>query len=142
MRSVDECAAFTVSDPSSLGGNFISDVGNLETLPAMRIIPGIKCELIPIRHVNKTDLDTVHEGRFVGGQMFDVFIPEDAPNCPVPSVRNRPNGHITGDLFEEVKPGYYAFRGRNDDWIRTGKHLSFCDTKYVADFPRECKRYL
>ncbi|KAJ7625660.1 hypothetical protein FB45DRAFT_795845, partial [Roridomyces roridus] len=43
--------------------------------------------------------------------------------CPHPSIRNRPDGHITADLFEELKPGVYCFRGRNDDWIRTGKHL-------------------
>jgi hypothetical protein len=99
----------------------------------MRVIPGIECSFIPTGSV-KEDLDSVHDNKFQGGQLYDLFVPASAGNCPYPTFRNRPNGHISGDIFEEVQPGYYAFRGRNDDWIRTGKTLSFCDTKYVVLF--------
>lgn len=97
----------------------------------MRLLPGLRCEFIPTSGLNKADLDGDASERFRGGQIYDLFLPADADNCPHPFVRNRPDGHISGDLFEEVQPGYYAFRGRNDDWIRTGRDLCFCDTKYA-----------
>lgn len=76
----------------------------------MHLIPGIKCQLIPTSGVNKFELDGDSEKRSGTGQLFDCFLPADADNCPHPSIRNRPDGHITGDLFEETVPGYYAFR--------------------------------
>ncbi|KAJ3512855.1 hypothetical protein NLJ89_g3283 [Agrocybe chaxingu] len=115
----------------NLGGCFVSDISDVKALPSMHIIEGIKCKLLPTSGVNKIELDGDSENRARGGQLYDCFIPVDADNCPHRSIRNRPDGHITGDIFEETAPGLYAFRGRNDDWIRTGKTLSFCDTKHV-----------
>ncbi|KAF9531387.1 hypothetical protein CPB83DRAFT_848943 [Crepidotus variabilis] len=111
---------------------FTSLVTEMQYLPSMRPLKSVNCQLIPI-NAPKEELDGVNENRAGGGKFFDLFIPEDAANCPHPSVRNRPNGHVTGDLFEETGPGLYAFRGRSDDWIRTGKHLSFSDTKAIED---------
>ncbi|KAF7368498.1 Acetyl-CoA synthetase-like protein [Mycena venus] len=102
-------------------------------LPAMRLIDGLDYKFIPTKGLDQKDLDGDSQNRVQGGQLFDLFLPADADNCPHSSVRNRPDGHITGDLFEEVKPGLYCFRGRNDDWIRTGKHFAFCDTKSIED---------
>lgn len=79
-------------------------------LPAMRLIEGVQCTFLPARGLDKTDLDGDSEHRVTGGKLFDIFVSSDAPNCPHPSIRNRPDGHITGDLFEEIEPGYYAFR--------------------------------
>ncbi|KAJ7580942.1 acetyl-CoA synthetase-like protein [Mycena floridula] len=110
----------------------VSDLSNKANLPLMRII-NPQTQMIPATNMNKADLDGDSIGRFQGGTLYDLFIPETADHCPHDTVRNRSNGHITGDLFEEVKPGLYAFRGRNDDWIRTGKDLSFCDTKAIED---------
>ncbi|KAF8174893.1 acetyl-CoA synthetase-like protein [Pholiota molesta] len=111
----------------------VSDVNNTAALPSMRIIKGVDAKLIPATSSQKEVLDGDAASRLQGGKIFDLFIPADAANCPHPSIRNRPDGHITGDLFEETSPGMYAFRGRNDDWIRTGKHLAFCDTKSIED---------
>ena len=112
----------------------ISDLGAREGL--LRPIPELGLRLVPALHAG--DAQT---------QLFDLFLPLSALNCPHPAVRNRPDGHVTGDLFEEVKPGYYAFReslspwlvarahtcaagGRSDDWIKTGPtRAAFCDTK-------------
>ncbi|KIP05680.1 hypothetical protein PHLGIDRAFT_119584 [Phlebiopsis gigantea 11061_1 CR5-6] len=95
----------------------ISDLGAAES--ALRPIPELGLQLVPALHAG--DAQT---------QLFDLFLPLSARNCPHPSVRNRPDGHVTGDLFEEVRPGYYAFRGRSDDWIKTGPtRAAFCDTK-------------
>ncbi|KAJ6529982.1 acetyl-CoA synthetase-like protein [Mycena vulgaris] len=114
-------------------GCLVSPLGVKGILPAMRVLEGVNCKFIPIRGLDDSDLDGDAEQRFRGGQLFDLFIPAEADNCPHPSIRNRPDGHITGDLFEEAGPGLYCFRGRNDDWIRTGKHLAFCDTKSIED---------
>ncbi|KAJ7097225.1 acetyl-CoA synthetase-like protein [Mycena belliarum] len=122
IYSTTECAACLVS-PLGVKG----------VLSAMCMLEGINCKFIPVSGMDRTDLDGDSEKRSKGGQLFDLFVPAEADNCPHPSVRNRPDGHITGDLFEEAGPGLYYFRGRNDDWIRTGKHLVFCDTKSIED---------
>ncbi|KAJ7738147.1 acetyl-CoA synthetase-like protein [Mycena metata] len=112
----------------------ISHISEKDHLPAMRIISSVECEFIPTtQHIDASELT---EGK-VGSeetQLYELFIPAHSRNCPHPSVRNRPpEGHVTGDLFEEVTPGRYVFRGRNDDWIRTGKQICFCDTKSIED---------
>ncbi|KAJ6629584.1 acetyl-CoA synthetase-like protein [Mycena sp. CBHHK59/15] len=122
LYATTECAVCLVS-PLNIEG----------ILPAMRVIDGVQCTFIPARGLGSSDLDGDSETRSQGGQLFDLFVPPEADNCPHPSIRNRPDGHITGDLFEEIQPGFFCFRGRNDDWIRTGKHLSFCDTKSIED---------
>ncbi|KAF8191520.1 acetyl-CoA synthetase-like protein [Mycena galopus ATCC 62051] len=111
----------------------VSPLAEKGILPGMRLIEGLDYKFIPSKGVDSTHLDGDSEQRVQGGQLFDLFLPAEANNCPHPSVRNRPDGHITGDLFEEVKPGLYCFRGRSDDWIKTGKHLAFCDTKSIED---------
>ena len=72
----------------------------------LRPIPELGLELIPALDDKIAGSDASQK------QLYDLFLPTTALNCPHPKVRNRPNGHITGDLFEEIKPGYYAFRER------------------------------
>ncbi|KAG6919674.1 hypothetical protein DXG01_002617 [Tephrocybe rancida] len=106
----------------------VSDLGDPENLLSLRLIEGMGCQLLPIAS------EGVDAERDDTTRIFDMFVPASAGNCPHPTVRNRPDGHITGDLFEEVKPGYYIFRGRSDDWIKTGKDGRFaCDTKSIED---------
>jgi hypothetical protein len=113
----------------------------------MRVMEDVDCSFVPTSSISLEDLDGDAAARAKGGILHDLFIPASCGNCPHPAVRNRPDGHVTGDLFEEVQPGYYAFRepalaveymyllnsglgGRNDDWIRTGPGCSWsCDTK-------------
>ncbi|KAJ7148389.1 acetyl-CoA synthetase-like protein [Mycena crocata] len=114
-------------------GCLVSPLSVEGVLSAMRVVDGINCKFIPASGLVQSDLDGDAKQRFQGGQLFDLFLPAAADNCPHPSIRNRPDGHITGDLFEEVRDGLYCFRGRNDDWIRTGKDLVFCDTKSIED---------
>jgi hypothetical protein len=80
----------------------VSDLKDPGNLPSMRLIEGAKCKLLP-----RSSSD---DGPEYHGKLYDLFLPADADNCPHPSIRNRPDGHITGDLFEETKPGYYIFR--------------------------------
>ncbi|KAI0790177.1 acetyl-CoA synthetase-like protein [Irpex lacteus] len=100
----------------------------------LRPIPELGLELIPALNDKSSGSDASQK------QLYDLFLPLTALNCPCPKVRNRPDGHITGDLFEEVNldttmltwmsiPG-----GRSDDWIKTGPtRAAFCDTKAIED---------
>lgn len=90
--------------------SFSSLVTETDHLPSMRPFKGVGCTLIPLHMKNAEELDNLHEKRATGGQLYDLFIPAEADNCPHPSIRNRPDGHITGDVFEETGPGFYAFR--------------------------------
>ncbi|GLB41447.1 putative AMP-binding enzyme [Lyophyllum shimeji] len=109
----------------------VSDLKDPGNLPSMRLIEGMNCKLL-LRRISASSEAAEDPGH--DEHLFDFFVPEDAGNCPHSSVRNRPDGHITGDLFEETRPGYYIFRGRSDDWIRTGHgRLGFCDTKAIED---------
>ncbi|KAJ7709507.1 acetyl-CoA synthetase-like protein [Mycena rosella] len=112
----------------------VSNLADRTTLPAMRVMPGVDLTFIPVSKLSVEDLDGDAAGRSKGGILYDLFIPASSRHCPHPTVMTRSDGHVTGDLFEEVQPGYYAFRGRNDDWIRTGAGLVwFCDTKSIED---------
>lgn len=60
--------------------------------------------------------------------MLELIILSDSGDCPQGSLRS-PDGHFhTGDLFQEVIPGCYAGRGRNDDWIKSSNGLR-CDAR-------------
>ncbi|KAJ6586259.1 acetyl-CoA synthetase-like protein [Mycena vulgaris] len=111
----------------------VSNLADRSTLPAMRVIPGVDLTFIPASNISVEDLDGDAAGRSKGGMLCDLFIPANSRHCTHPTVMSRSDGHITGDLFEEVQPGYYAFRGRNDDWIHTGAGLLYCDTKSIED---------
>ncbi|KAG6915475.1 hypothetical protein DXG01_011306 [Tephrocybe rancida] len=122
----------------------VSDLKEPENLPSMRLVGGSNIQLVPVQE----------DGAEHHGKLCDIFVPADAPNCPHSSIRNRPNGHVTGDLFEETKPGYFVFRelsfflmlfqridtvlgGRSDDWLKSGKDImALCDTKAIEDATR------
>jgi hypothetical protein len=80
----------------------ISELGSTENF--LRPIPELGLKLIPALN------DVANGPAGSEKELYDLFVPLTALNCPHASVRNRPDGHITGDLFEEVKPGYYVFR--------------------------------
>jgi acyl-coenzyme A synthetase/AMP-(fatty) acid ligase len=62
--------------------------------------------------------------------MLEFIVLAESGDCPDTSLR-ADDGHFhTGDLFQEVSPGSYVFRGRDDDWIKSENSLR-CDTKSV-----------
>jgi len=63
--------------------------------------------------------------------LFELVILAESPDCPDRSLRAADGNFHTGDLFQEVKPGYYLSKGRDDDWIKSENSLR-CDTKYVS----------
>lgn len=64
---------------------------------------------------------------------MEFVVKSSSPDCPHARYRAADGHYHTGDLFEEVQPGYYVFKGRNDDWIKTETGLR-CDTRYVQNW--------
>ncbi|EMD42192.1 hypothetical protein CERSUDRAFT_129647 [Gelatoporia subvermispora B] len=93
----------------------------------LRPIPGTSYTFIPI---SSEDEDEYHNPNM---RLLELVILSSSPDCPHPSLRSKVDGHFhTGDLFMELAPGKYVFRGRNDDWIKTENSLR-CDTKAIED---------
>ncbi|OBZ80037.1 hypothetical protein A0H81_00891 [Grifola frondosa] len=65
-------------------------------------------------------------------RLLELIILAESPDCPDRSLRHVSGNYHTGDLFLEVAPGKYVFRGRNDDWIKSENSLR-CDTKAIED---------
>ncbi|KAF8637113.1 hypothetical protein AX17_003017 [Amanita inopinata Kibby_2008] len=65
-------------------------------------------------------------------RLLELVIMAESPDCPDKSLRHADGNFHTGDLFQEAVPGMYAFRGRDDDWIKTENSLR-CDTKAIED---------
>ena len=95
----------------------------------LRPIPGTSYDFLPI------DADPQSEsGHRTSAQLLELVILSSSGDCPHPSLRGSDGHFHTGDLFHEMMPGSYAFRGRNDDWIKSENSLR-CDTKYVIIVP-------
>ena len=70
----------------------------------------------------------------VNTNVLELVIPANSPDCPHPSLRQPEDGHFhSGDLFLEVVPGRYTFRGRITEWIKSSAGLLY-DAKYVSSF--------
>ena len=105
----------------SLGGRQENNVA------VLRPLEGVSYEFIPVQ-VNVSALKPDSESLGTGA-VSELVVLSDSPDCPHPSLRSPVDGHFhTGDLFEQVSPGCYVFRGRDDDWIKC-EDGSRCDTK-------------
>jgi acyl-coenzyme A synthetase/AMP-(fatty) acid ligase len=95
--------------------------------PLLRPISGTSYGFLPI------DADTeIESGHKTSAQMLELVILSSSGDCPDASLRSSDGHFHTGDLFQEMMPGSYAFRGRNDDWIKSENSLR-CDTKAIED---------
>ena len=65
-------------------------------------------------------------------QLKELVILSRSPDCPHQSLRSSDGHFHTGDLFQEMSPGQYLFRGRDDDWIKTRASLRW-DTRSIED---------
>ena len=98
-------------------------------------VPGSKYSFVPVDAETEAEADSGDAEASYGNanaQLLELVVLADSPDCPDPSLRG-PDGHYhTGDLFLEVAPGRYVYRGRNDDWIKSENSLR-CDTKAIED---------
>ncbi|KDQ63630.1 hypothetical protein JAAARDRAFT_120174 [Jaapia argillacea MUCL 33604] len=65
-------------------------------------------------------------------RMLELVILKESGDCPDEAMRHTDGHFHTGDLFQEIIPGHYLFRGRDDDWIKSENSLR-CDTKAIED---------
>lgn len=65
-------------------------------------------------------------------RLLELVILNSSPDCPHHSLRSADGHFHTGDLFLEVQPGQYLFRGRDDDWIKSFNSLR-CDTRSIEE---------
>ncbi|KAF8520043.1 hypothetical protein JB92DRAFT_2709649 [Gautieria morchelliformis] len=92
----------------------------------LRPLQGVSCAFLPI--------DKGDPG--ITNTMLELVILSSSGNCPDASFRSATDGHFhTGDLFEEVSPGCFVYKGRGDDWIKCA-NSGRCDTKSIEDHVR------
>ncbi|KAH9947492.1 acetyl-CoA synthetase-like protein [Amylocystis lapponica] len=107
------------------GAMLLSVRGGAHPFPPVRPIEGVKYGFFPIPDFD-SDSQNAH------ARLLELVVLAESGDCPDVSLR-APDGHYhTGDLFVEVAPGWYAPRGRNDDWIKSANALR-CDTKAIED---------
>lgn len=105
-----------------MSGNGQDDSARLLSPPS---IDGFKYLFLPIAPETKLESENAPSIR-----LLEMVVHADSRDCPDPSLRGADGHFHTGDLFEEVQPGRFADRGRDDDWIKSGNALK-CDTKCV-----------
>ncbi|KAJ4257984.1 hypothetical protein NW762_008121 [Fusarium torreyae] len=98
--------------------------GNLNLAP----FSDSKYEFIPFQGTSAGDDD----------QLLELAVLPSSLDCPTLAFRDDDGKFHTGDLFLEVAPGQYKFKGRNDDWIKMQMALR-CDTASIeAEAVRTC----
>ena len=91
----------------------------------LQALPGTSYRFVP---VDSAEEEGVHQSNT---RLHELVVLADSLDCP--SVFRHADGDFhTGDLFQQVYPGWYIFRGRNDDWIKSESSLR-CDTKAIED---------
>jgi acyl-coenzyme A synthetase/AMP-(fatty) acid ligase len=96
-----------------------------------RPVDGISHEFRPVAPETKSE-----SGHQSGPILVEMVILKDSPNRPQASFCDKDGNFHTGDLFEEVLPGLYVSRGRDDDWIKSENALR-CDTRCALPVLRE-----
>lgn len=111
------------------GAMLISAGGRGSDSLFLRPIPGTKYGFMPVTPSAAAD----EAGQYnVNASLLELVILSESGDCPYHTLR-QPDGHFhTGDLFSEVAPGGYLFRGRDDDWIKSENSLR-CDTRAIED---------
>jgi acyl-coenzyme A synthetase/AMP-(fatty) acid ligase len=113
---------------TELGAMMLSNHGPLPEGRFLRPIEGTKYGFFPISSEQDTESGVVD----VHSRLLECVILSSSPDCPDKSLRAADGHYHTGDLFAEVAPGAYVFRGRNDDWIKSENSLRV-DTKAIED---------
>lgn len=116
---------------STEGGAMLLSVGGCQSNAALlRPLEGVSYRFTPIA---PPPSDSVHQST---ARMLEFIILAESGDCPHESLRAADGHFHTGDLFQEVAPGSYVFRGRDDDWIKSENSLR-CDTKAIEDNVRQ-----
>jgi len=100
--------------------------GSHEKNPALLCpLPGMSYRFDPI----VSGPEGVHQST---AALYQLVILSDSPDCPDAPLCHSDSHFYTGDLFQQILPGYWVARGRDDDWIKSENSLR-CDTKAIED---------
>ncbi|KZP27584.1 acetyl-CoA synthetase-like protein [Athelia psychrophila] len=77
----------------------------------LQVLEATKYEFTP------ADITSVGGNEYAS--LLEFRILPDSPDIPHPSLCDADGGWRSGDLFEELEPGKYLFRGRDDDWLQS-----------------------
>lgn len=102
---------------------FFSIGGKTRNAPLLRPVEGVAYDFFPVEPSSPSE-----SGHQSTGRMLELIILAESGDCPDPSLRHADGHFHTGDLFQEVSPGCYVSRGRDDDWIKSEIALR-CDTR-------------
>ena len=122
-----EVGSMLVTPASELDGNTAQCP---DAVHALTPVPGAKYAFVPIDGDDAAEEPTGYAN--ANAQLLELIVLSESPDCPDRSLRHEDGHYHTGDLFLEVAPGRYVYRGRNDDWIKSENSLR-CDTKAVED---------
>ncbi|KAL4071030.1 hypothetical protein J3A83DRAFT_4530563 [Scleroderma citrinum] len=109
------------------GGILLSIGGAGRDNRFLRPLPGASYSFVPIDAAGHPE-----SGHQSSVQLLELVVLAESGDCPDISFRSGDGHFHTGDLFQEMGPGTYVFRGRNDDWIKSENSLR-CDTKAIED---------
>ncbi|KAJ7925892.1 hypothetical protein B0H13DRAFT_2229498 [Mycena leptocephala] len=116
---------------STEAGATLLSVGGTEGNAALlRPLAGTAYRFVPVG--GEAEAEAAHQST---AQMLEFVILAESGDCPDVSLRAADGHFHTGDLFQEVAPGLYLSRGRDDDWIKSENSLR-CDTKSIEDHTR------
>ncbi|KAJ7110104.1 hypothetical protein C8R44DRAFT_743400 [Mycena epipterygia] len=116
---------------STEAGATLRSIGGTEDNAALlQPLAGTAYRFVPIG--GEADAEAAHQST---ARMFEFVILAESGDCPDVSLRHADGHFHTGDLFQEVAPGHYVSRGRDDDWIKSENSLR-CDTKSIEDNAR------
>ena len=108
------------------GAMLVSIGGRAYNAQLLRPLEGVSYEFFPTEA--PTPSESAHHST---GRMLELVILAESSDCPDFSLRHADGHFHTGDLFQEVMPGHYIARGRDDDWIKSDNGLR-CDTQWVS----------
>ncbi|KAF7796058.1 hypothetical protein EIP86_007229 [Pleurotus ostreatoroseus] len=120
------------------GAMLMSIGGDGEDSRLLRPIEGTSYDFTPISSAAQPPSPSASSSEGGGAHknanshLLELVIRPDSGDCPDQSLRQSDGNYHTGDLFLEIKPDSYVFRGRNDDWIKSENSLR-CDTKAIED---------
>jgi len=120
-------SVFNVFGTTEVPGILVSN-RNAGSPSLLRPLEGVGARFVPLH----TETRTSSAYQNANTRVLELVISPDSPCCPDRALRQSDDYFHTGDLFLEVSPGTYAFRGRIHDWIQTDNGHSF-DAKVIED---------
>jgi len=118
------------------GPMLLSIGGKGHTARLLRPLEGLSYGFSPVDP--PTSSESTHKST---GRMLELVIFSESRDCPALHMRQADGHFYTGDLFQEVSPGHFVSRGRNDDWIKSDNGLR-CDTKSIEENVRKTCAHL